>query len=81
MPLKPLIRFGGAESTETLRASIREWLADNLPDEFRRTAANPDYLPRAAHERAVAFCRADGKSRTSSTAFCAASTLSCSRRA
>ena len=57
MPLKPIIRFGGDESTESLRASIRSWLAHNLPDEFRRTAANPDYLPGDAHERAVAFCR------------------------
>ena len=32
---------------------MRGWLDDNLPDEFRRTAANPDYLPRDAHERAV----------------------------
>ncbi|OBG63498.1 MULTISPECIES: acyl-CoA dehydrogenase family protein [unclassified Mycobacterium] len=57
MPCKPLIQFGGDENTEALRTSIREWLADNLADEFRRTAANPDYLPRDAHERAVSFCR------------------------
>jgi alkylation response protein AidB-like acyl-CoA dehydrogenase len=58
MPLKPIIRFGGDEQTESLRAAVREWLAANLPDEFRRTAANPDYLPRDAHDRAVAFCQA-----------------------
>ncbi len=57
MPLKPIIQFGGDESTESLRTSIREWLAHNLADEFRRSAANPDYLPRDAHERAIAFCR------------------------
>ncbi|HET9889050.1 MAG TPA: acyl-CoA dehydrogenase family protein, partial [Mycobacterium sp.] len=58
MPLQPIIRFGGDEDTESLRASVREWLGHNLPDEFRRTAANPDYLPRDAHERAVVFCKA-----------------------
>jgi alkylation response protein AidB-like acyl-CoA dehydrogenase len=58
MPLEPIIRFGGDENTESLRASVRDWLAHNLPDEFRRTAANPDYLPRDGHERAVAFCKA-----------------------
>jgi alkylation response protein AidB-like acyl-CoA dehydrogenase len=58
MPLKPIIRFGGNEETDSLRASVREWLAGNLPEEFRRTAANPDYLSRDAHERAVSFCKA-----------------------
>ncbi|KUI41613.1 isovaleryl-CoA dehydrogenase [Mycobacterium sp. IS-1590] len=58
MPLRPIVRFGGGERVERLRESVRSWLADNLPDEFRRTAANPDYLPREGHERAVAFCRA-----------------------
>ncbi|OBH53828.1 isovaleryl-CoA dehydrogenase [Mycobacterium mantenii] len=58
MPLQPIIRFGGDEDTESLRASVRDWLAHNLSDEFRRTAANPDYLPRDAHERAVMFCKA-----------------------
>lgn len=57
MPLKPIVRFGDAPGVEELRSSIRNWLSDKLPDEFRRTAANPDYLPREAHERAVAFCR------------------------
>ncbi|MCV7257190.1 acyl-CoA dehydrogenase family protein [Mycobacterium shimoidei] len=57
MPLKPIVRFGGGEDVERLRESVRNWLAENLPDEFRRTAANPDYLPRDSHERAVAFCR------------------------
>ncbi|KUI21587.1 isovaleryl-CoA dehydrogenase [Mycobacterium sp. GA-1285] len=57
MPLKPIVRFGGGEHVERLRESVRNWLADNLPDEFRRTAANPDYLAREGHERAVAFCR------------------------
>ena len=56
--MTPIIRFGGDENTESLRDSIRDWLAHNLPAEFRRTAANPDYLPRDAHERAVAFCKA-----------------------
>ena len=58
MPLNPIVRFGGGEAVDTLRAQVRDWLDDNLPDEFRRTAANPDYLPRAAHDRAVAFCQA-----------------------
>ncbi|BBX41957.1 acyl-CoA dehydrogenase family protein [Mycobacterium simiae] len=57
MPRKPIIQFGGDESTESLRACVREWLLHNLADEFRRSAANPDYLPRDAHERAIAFCR------------------------
>jgi alkylation response protein AidB-like acyl-CoA dehydrogenase len=57
MPLKPIVRFGGGEHVERLRSRVRSWLHDNLPDEFRRTAANPDYLPRDAHERAVDFCR------------------------
>jgi len=55
--MRPIISFGGDEHTEALRASVREWLADHLPDEFRCTAANPDYLPRDAHERAVSFCQ------------------------
>jgi alkylation response protein AidB-like acyl-CoA dehydrogenase len=57
MPLTPIVRFGGDEETESLRARVRDWLARNLPDEFRRTAANPDYLARDVHERAVAFCQ------------------------
>lgn len=57
MPLEPIVRFGGGDAVGSLRARIRDWLASNLPDEFRRTAANPDYLPRDAHERAVEFCR------------------------
>lgn len=56
MPLQPIVRFGGREGTE-LRLRLREWLAHNLPDEFRRTVANPDYLPRDGHLRAVEFCR------------------------
>ena len=58
MPLKPIVQFGGGPEVEALRADIRAWLAEHLPDEFRRTAANPDYLPRDGHERAVEFCRA-----------------------
>jgi alkylation response protein AidB-like acyl-CoA dehydrogenase len=57
MPLTPIIRFGDDPNTETLRVSVRDWLAQHLPEEFRRTAANPDYLPRDGHERAVAFCK------------------------
>src|SRR5689334_937823 len=57
MPLRPIVRFGGGEHVEALRSKLRVWLAEHLPDEFRRTAANPDYLPRDAHDRAVAFCR------------------------
>jgi alkylation response protein AidB-like acyl-CoA dehydrogenase len=57
VPLQPIVRFGGGEHAEKLRAEVRGWLDDHLPDEFRCTAANPDYLPRDAHERAVAFCR------------------------
>ena len=55
MPLDPIVRFGGGPQIEELRAGLRSWLADHLPDEFRRTAANPDYLPRDAHERAMQF--------------------------
>ncbi|HKV21925.1 MAG TPA: acyl-CoA dehydrogenase family protein [Mycobacterium sp.] len=57
MPLTPVVRFGGGPQVEQLRDRLRSWLAEHLPDEFRRTAANPDYLPRDAHDRAVAFCR------------------------
>ncbi len=58
MPLEPIVAFGGGPEVEELRGRIRGWLVDHLPDEFRRTAANPDYLPRDGHERAVEFCRA-----------------------
>jgi alkylation response protein AidB-like acyl-CoA dehydrogenase len=57
MPLTPIVRFGGDDGAESLRMRVRDWLANNLPDEFRRTAANPDYLSRDAHERAVSFCQ------------------------
>ena len=57
MGLQPVVRFGGGAPVEELRDRVRSWLNDNLPDEFRRAAANPDYLPRAAHDRAVQFCR------------------------
>lgn len=57
MGLRPVVRFGGGAPVEALRDRVRSWLHDNLPDEFRRTAANPDYLPRDAHDRAVQFCR------------------------
>ncbi len=57
MPLTPIVKFGGGERIESLRRRLREWIDVNLPDEFRRTAANPDYLPKDAHDRAVAFCQ------------------------
>lgn len=57
MPLNPIVQFGGGKDVEALRGRVRGWLDEKLPDEFRRTSANPDYLPRDAHERAVAFCR------------------------
>ncbi|CAA0079213.1 Putative acyl-CoA dehydrogenase FadE17 [Mycolicibacterium vanbaalenii] len=57
MPLEPIIRFGGGSDVDALRADIRQWLSEHLSDEFRRTSANPDYLSRDGHERAVAFCR------------------------
>ena len=40
-----------------MRAEVRAWLAERMTDEFRGTAANPDYLSEAAHRRAVAFCQ------------------------
>jgi pimeloyl-CoA dehydrogenase len=55
--LRPIVRFGGGAAVDELRQQLRHWLKANLPDEFRRTAANPDYLPRDAHERAAQFCR------------------------
>jgi len=58
VPLSPIVRFGGGPRTDALREELRDWLAANLPDEFRRTAANPDYWPREAHERAIEFCQA-----------------------
>lgn len=44
-------------ASQKLRAEVRDWLAVELPVKFRRTAGNPDYLPRAEHQEAVAFCR------------------------
>ncbi|WP_292991727.1 acyl-CoA dehydrogenase family protein [Mycobacterium sp.] len=58
MPLTPVVQFGGGPAVEQLRARLRTWIDEHLPDEFRRTAANPDYLPRDSHERAVRFCQA-----------------------
>ncbi|MBX7448878.1 acyl-CoA dehydrogenase family protein [Mycolicibacterium sp. 3033] len=58
MPLSPIVAFHGDTATDALRARLRDWLGRHLPDEFRHTAANPDYLPRDGHERAVEFCRA-----------------------
>ncbi|TRW79621.1 isovaleryl-CoA dehydrogenase [Mycolicibacterium sp. 018/SC-01/001] len=58
MPLSPIVAFHGDTATDALRERLRDWLGRHLPDEFRHTAANPDYLPRDAHERAVEFCRA-----------------------
>ncbi|MED5810869.1 acyl-CoA dehydrogenase family protein [Mycolicibacterium sp. 050232] len=58
MPLSPIVRFGGGPGVDALRDEIRDWLADHLPDEFRQTAANPDYLSPEGHEQAVRFCRA-----------------------
>ena len=40
-----------------LRQDVRSWLDDELPAKFRRSAGNADYLPRADHTEAVAFCR------------------------
>jgi alkylation response protein AidB-like acyl-CoA dehydrogenase len=45
------------EAGSNLRAEVRGWLEDELPEKFRHSAANADYLPRADHEEAVAFCR------------------------
>ena len=58
MPLTPVVQFGGGPQVELLRVRLRAWLQTHLPDEFRHTAANPDYLPRESHDRAVRFCRA-----------------------
>lgn len=58
MPLPQLVSLGLDGPTADLRIQVRSWLAENLPDEFRHTAANADYLPRDMHERAVEFCRA-----------------------
>ena len=56
--VEQLVRFHLDDDQEQLRDSVRSFLEQRLPDEFRRSAANPDYLSRAAHERAVEFCRA-----------------------
>jgi alkylation response protein AidB-like acyl-CoA dehydrogenase len=42
---------------QDLRDCVRAWLDRELPSKFRQSAANADYLPRAEHEEAVAFCR------------------------
>ena len=39
MPLAPVVRFGGGPQIEELRTRLRSWLAEHLPDEFRRTVA------------------------------------------
>jgi alkylation response protein AidB-like acyl-CoA dehydrogenase len=57
VPVKPVVRFRLDDAQAELRDSVRSWLDEHLPDEFRRSAANADYLPEAAHRRAVRFCR------------------------
>jgi len=56
-PVRHPVRLHLDDGQRALQAELRAFLADAIPDEFRRTVANPDYLPRDAHERAVAFCR------------------------
>jgi alkylation response protein AidB-like acyl-CoA dehydrogenase len=51
------VRLGLDLSQEYLRGEIREWLASELPRQFRASAANADYLPAAEHKLAVDFCR------------------------
>ncbi len=58
MPLRQVVSLDTDPEAERLRERVRSWLAEHLDDEFRRTAANADYLPRESHERAVQFCRA-----------------------
>jgi alkylation response protein AidB-like acyl-CoA dehydrogenase len=55
--LAPLVSLGEDDDQRALRHEVRTWLAEHMPDELRRTAANPDYLPEADHRRAVEFCR------------------------
>lgn len=54
--IKHPVRLGD-DASERLRHEVREWLADELPGKFRRSAANADYLPKREHLEAVAFCR------------------------
>lgn len=56
--LDPIVRLQLNDAHLELQASVRTWLDDNVADEFRHSAANADYLPEVAHDRAVAFCRA-----------------------
>ena len=44
-------------SGRDLRSEVRDWLDRELRPEFRRSAANADYLPAEAHRQAVAFCQ------------------------
>jgi alkylation response protein AidB-like acyl-CoA dehydrogenase len=58
MGLDPIVRLRLDDEHEQLRTDVRTWLDVNLADEFRHSAANADYLPEDAHQRAVDFCRA-----------------------
>jgi alkylation response protein AidB-like acyl-CoA dehydrogenase len=58
MGLDPIVRLRLTDEHEQLRSDVRTWLDVNLAEEFRRSAANADYLPEEGHRRAVAFCRA-----------------------
>jgi alkylation response protein AidB-like acyl-CoA dehydrogenase len=57
-PVRHPIRLTLDDDQRRLQFELREFLDAELPEEFRRTSANPDYLPRDAHSRAVIFCRA-----------------------
>jgi alkylation response protein AidB-like acyl-CoA dehydrogenase len=56
-PVRHPIHLPLDDPQRELRSEVRRFVASSLPSEFRRTIANPDYLPRDAHARAVAFCR------------------------
>jgi alkylation response protein AidB-like acyl-CoA dehydrogenase len=58
MGLSPIVRLRLDDAQAELKAKISGWLDEHLPAEFRRSAANADYLPEDAHQRAVDFCRA-----------------------
>ncbi len=57
MALQSIVSLQETDEQRRLRDAVRSWLSEWMTDEFRATAANPDYLSADAHHRAVAFCR------------------------
>jgi alkylation response protein AidB-like acyl-CoA dehydrogenase len=52
-----IISLGETEAQRSLREDVKAWLAQRITQEFRVATANPDYLSRESHQKAVEFCR------------------------